>query len=184
MYWFLDQLIQGFDMKSTLTLIVFLFSFSVIAGSKIDGAFGFKLNQTINPQDLRKKSQTKDAGGEYAFTPSKPYRKLSRYSVFATPIKNKVYQIKAEADFKSAAQCNAELAVLEQALVSKYDGEKKGVNTVVSGFKSFRIGQSPNRIEGFCHGFMSVHTLTLNYIQDDTAKVAKREKANVINENK
>jgi hypothetical protein len=83
---------------------------------KVEGAFGLKFGAKVDSQLL-----TNSFGEvEFNFQPTNKFRSLARYIATVSPLTHQIDSITASGEFKSEAECQREIEVLDTALRQKY----------------------------------------------------------------
>lgn len=149
----------------------------------IDGAFGLKLGEKLDVAELEKLGTERDGGIIYGFKPSNPYRTLTNYSVFVTPVSNRVYHISASGKFGSMKDCREELMRLESALAKKYTKISGEISSRFGDIPKITFGTSTRKIEALCKGAFNRRELVLRYIDKTLSKEASKEETALSNRN-
>ncbi|MFQ5470644.1 MAG: hypothetical protein ACE5EH_10110 [Gammaproteobacteria bacterium] len=162
----------------TLGIAIFclcLYPVNTLAEQPVEGAFGILFGEKLDVSDLEQLDFDDKYGPEYAFTPSSPYKPLTKYSVFVSPISNQVYKIKATGQLKTKKKCLAELELLEQLLSRKYYKTSQKISKKFGDIPRISFGRLPRKAEGTCTSTIFKVTLTIRYYDKDLEKQARLE---------
>lgn len=141
---------------------------------KIDGAFGMKLGDVLQPANVIGKSETTDGTPMYEFSPSKPFRSFTNYYVLITPTTHKIYEVWGIGSVANTETGKNEQALIMELLQKKYGaGEKPGIMDTIGDAK--RISQGTRHVVTKINGLFDVK-LEIRYIDTELEDVAEKER--------
>ena len=106
--------------KLVLGVYVLFLSGNVLAGKKIEGAFGVKLGQKFDISSAIGQIESSYKETAYEFNSSNKFKSFNRYYVYVTPLSHRVFRIYATGDGYTHDECDEEASVVHSLLKDKY----------------------------------------------------------------
>lgn len=164
-----------------------MFSFSHYSYSdNLKGAFGVEFGEKVSDEKHgfeRVLKYSLSAGHRYLFDPEDPYGKFEEYSVMVTPESNRVFKIRAEADFQHRSDCESELVAVKHSLEKKYGKWEDDIGGVhfhdsyIGDGNALDVTRNERIIHASCFEYRDELRLDLIYEDEDLAELAEAEAA-------
>ena len=152
----------------------------------IEEAFGKKFGDVFDPATAIGKTETRDGVPIYQFTPDKPFRSLTKYTVLITPKTHRIYSISGIGSFGNNREAaNKEVSIIKELLKQKYPkaSDSNGfLESFLDGFNgssTFKTGSRTVIAEVTGNSDIRVE---IRYNDDDLKKATKMEHSAIVDE--